>query len=44
MKSEEEIDLKKVCRHNARVNCDLKCNKCEKFYPCIKCHDEENKH
>ena len=43
MESQIEVDLTKVCRHNIRINCDVKCNKCEKIYPCKLCHDEENK-
>ena len=40
MESEVEIDLTKVCRHNIRRNCDLRCIKCKKLYPCKACHDE----
>jgi hypothetical protein len=43
MESQIEVDLTKVCRHNSRTNCDFKCNKCEKIYPCKLCHDEESK-
>ena len=41
MKREVEIDLNKVCKHKSRKSCELKCSKCEKFYPCRHCHDEE---
>ena len=41
MESELEFDLTKGCKHKIRKNCDLKCSKCEKFYPCRYCHDED---
>ena len=43
MESQVQIDLKKVCRHNVRRNCDIICNICNKIYSCKKCHDEDNK-